>query len=71
MVNLLRTEVVNLNRIASVCQIISGVVNYTGTCNIHLAKRIVRKDGYFLIMEDETQLPVITEKIEEIIRFFD
>ncbi|HEX3024418.1 MAG TPA: LytTR family DNA-binding domain-containing protein [Chitinophagaceae bacterium] len=38
--------------------------------NIHLAKRIVRKDGYFLIMEDETQLPVIAEKIEEIIRFF-
>ncbi|MDE3144718.1 MAG: response regulator transcription factor [Bacteroidota bacterium] len=38
--------------------------------NIHLAKRIIRKDGYFLIMEDETQLPVITEKVEEIIRFF-
>jgi len=30
---LLRTEVVNLNRIASVSQIISGVVNLTGACS--------------------------------------
>ncbi len=38
--------------------------------NVHLAKRIIRKDGYFIIMEDESQLPVITEKVEEIIQFF-
>ena len=36
--------------------------------NIHAAKRIIRKDGYLLVFDEQTQLPIINEKVEEIIQ---
>jgi len=35
--------------------------------NIHAAKKIIRKDGYFLVMEEDIQIPIIAEKVDEII----
>ena len=36
--------------------------------NTNFVKKIIRNDGYFLVMYDNTQLPVINEKVEEIIK---
>lgn len=37
--------------------------------NIHMAKRIIRKDGYLLVIDDSNHLPVINDKVDEIIKF--
>jgi two-component system LytT family response regulator len=36
--------------------------------NIQYAKKILRNNGYFLVIDDSTQLPIINEKVEEIIK---
>jgi two-component system LytT family response regulator len=36
--------------------------------NIQTIKRIIRKDGYCIVMEDESQVPIIPEKVEELIQ---
>ncbi len=36
--------------------------------NIHFAKRIIRKDGYLLVMDEQTQLPIINENVDLIIQ---
>jgi len=36
--------------------------------NIRFAKKITRSDGWFLILQDETEIPIIAEKIDEILK---
>jgi len=36
--------------------------------NIQTIKRIIRKDGYCIVMDDESQVPIIPEKVEELIQ---
>ena len=36
--------------------------------NINFIKRILRNDGYYAVFDDTTQLPIVNDKIEEVIK---